>query len=104
MEPTVIALIGSAFGAVALKLTDHFLSKEEKDSNEGTRIRDELRLQIADQRTDIERLEKEVDHWKEMYFDLRQTHLDVQSELLLNLKKLKDGITDDNDDRSEPAD
>ncbi len=96
MEPTVIALIGSAFGAVALKVTEHFLSREETESNEGNRLRDELRLQIADQRADIERLEKEVDKWKEMYFDLRQKHLDAQSELLLNLKQLKEGIVNDN--------
>lgn len=95
MEPTVVALIGSAFGAVALKVTEHFLSKEENETNEGNRIRDELRMQIADQRADIEKLEKEVDKWKDMYFDLRQTHLDVQSELLLNLKKLKEDLTND---------
>lgn len=96
LDPAWIALIGSAGGAIILKVTEHFLSQGEVKVSDAQHLRDELRIQIDNQRSDIQQLEKDVDEWKDKYYDLRDEHVKLQAELIVRLKEIKEGIENDN--------
>lgn len=98
LDPAWIALIGSGAGAIGLKVTEHFLSKGQQESTDASRMRDELRIQIDQQRRDISELEKEVDEWRDRYYDLRDDHVKLQAELIVRLKEIKENIENVNND------
>lgn len=89
LDPAWIALIGTLFGGVALKVTDHWLSKAKNSSDDAKQIREELRSQITSQKEEINTLEDEVNEWRSKYYDLRDSYIKVQTELQIALEKIK---------------
>jgi predicted nucleic acid-binding Zn-ribbon protein len=90
LDPAWIALIGTIFGGVGLKVAEHWLGKSKVKVDEAGRIRDELRLEITAQREEIKQLEADVDKWRDEYFNLKEKYLSLKSELdfaLLNIRK-----------------
>lgn len=99
LDPAWIALIGSAGGAVLLKTTEHFLAKGTQNSTDAQKLREELRLQIEDQRADINKLEAEVNEWRDKYYNLRDEHVKLQAELIVRLKEIKENINNESNDQ-----
>jgi hypothetical protein len=82
-DTVIVALITSVIGGVLLKLVDNFFSRraeKEKvgieqrklDIDEGAQIRLELREEIKTLRDEVFSLRKELDDWKEKYYELEQ--------------------------------
>lgn len=89
LEPAWIALIGTVCGGVGLKVAEHWLGRSKVKVDDAARIRDELRLEITAQREEIKQLEKDVDRWRDEYYNLREKYMTLQTELMLALKNIK---------------
>jgi len=89
-DPAWIALAGTIAGTLGLKVAEHFLGKGRVKIDDAAKIRDELRLEIAANKEEIEKLEILVDKWRSEYYDLRDRYVQLQTELTLALQKIKD--------------
>lgn len=101
LDPGWIALLGTLGGGTGLKVVEHFLNKGQTKTNEASKIREELRTQIEDQRTEIRRLEEQVEDWRNKYYDLRDAHIKLQTETMLEIQKLKEGLRNDSNGGSD---
>lgn len=90
VDPAWIALIGTLCGGVGLKVTEHWLGRSKIKIDDASKIRDELRLEIAAQREEIKALEEEAAKWREEYYDLRDKYVEIQTQLTIALQKIKD--------------
>lgn len=88
-DPAVIALIGTIFGGVGLKVMEHFLSKGKIRIDEATQLRSELRLEIEALREEVRQLEAAVDKWREEYYNVRDQLIAKQTELTIALQALE---------------
>lgn len=90
MEATWIALIGTVLGGPAvLKMIEWIMGRGKNRQDAATAMREELRkesealkLDAANLREEIRRVEKEMDEWKEKYFTLLQQYLEVKGQLM----------------------
>ena len=89
LDPAWIALIGTLFGGVVLKVSEHWLGRNKTNSDDAKAIREELRSQITSQKEEIRQLEDEVNEWRSKYYDLRDSYVKIQTELTLALEKIK---------------
>lgn len=89
LDPAWIALIGTIFGGVGLKMAEHWLGKNKIKTDDAAKIRDELRLQITAQKEEIKDLEDQVEKWRSDYYALRDKYVQLQTELTLALAKIK---------------
>lgn len=80
LSPGLIALIGTIFGGVGLKITESWLTKSARKSDDAKEIRDELRLTISAQKQEIVELEKLVDRWRTDYYTVREEKIKVDTE------------------------
>ena len=97
LTPVVIALVGTIFGGAGLKATEYWLTSASRKNEGEFKLRDELRLQIADlkeelarQRTEIDKTEAEMDSWRDKYWQLREQYAELQTELLSALQQIKE--------------
>jgi chromosome segregation ATPase len=90
MEGIWIALITTVFAGVGLKIAEHFLSRPRERVDEASKFRDELRIQIDNQREEIKELETGLERWRSEYYDLRDKYNKLQLELTLALERLKE--------------
>lgn len=81
MDTAWIALIGTLFGGVVLKLIEAILARGGQKEDAATSMREELRKDSTELRAEIRAVEKELDQWKEKYFLLLQDYLDIKSEM-----------------------
>lgn len=65
MDPAWIALIGTVFGGVGLKVIERWLSKTERESA-GRR---DLLTEVSDLQKRIDLLEEEVTAWRNRYYE-----------------------------------
>lgn len=89
LDPAWITLIGTLLGASVLSVTNKWLSRTKDDRDDAKQIREELRTQITSQKTEIDVLEKEVNEWREKYYDLRDQHIRETTALQIELDGLK---------------
>jgi predicted nucleic acid-binding Zn-ribbon protein len=89
VDPTVVALVGTIFGGVGLKLAEHWLGRNKVKVDDASRLRDELRLEITAQREEIKALEAEVDKWRKEYYDLFLKYTALETDLKLALHNIK---------------
>src|SRR6478609_9438782 len=90
-----IALIGTIFGGVGLKVVEQWLGRAKERSTEAAGIREELRKEIDALRVQIEksnaeelRLEGMIDEWRSKYYDLRDEKQQVVTELTILKERL----------------
>lgn len=96
VDPAIIALLGTITGGVGLKVVEHWLGRNKVKLDDATQIRNELRedreglrKQIALYKDEVKGLTGEVAKWRDEYYDLREEHIRVQTELLMALEKIK---------------
>lgn len=89
LDPAWIALIGTIFGGVGLKVLEHWLGKSKVKIDEAANLRNELRVEITAQREEIKALETEVNKWRADYYDLRDKYATLNTEYLITLEKLR---------------
>lgn len=89
LDPAWIALIGTLCGGIGLKVLEHWLGKSKLKIDEAAKLRDELRVQLNDQKDEIKTLETELNTLRKEYYDLRDQHAELNTKYLINLEKLK---------------
>lgn len=89
LDPAWIALIGTLCGGIGLKVLEHWLGKSKVKIDDAARIRDELRIEITTQRTEIRELEALVDKWRTQYYALREEFIAEKTKYTLELDALK---------------
>lgn len=89
LDPTVVALVGTVFGGVGLKVVESWLGRNKVRVDDATQIRDELRLEISAQREEIKQLEQDVNKWREEYYSLKEKYFTLQTELTIALQNIK---------------
>lgn len=89
VDPAWIALFGTLFGGVALKISERLLSGSRDKNTDAQEIRAELRTSVSEQRTEIKDLEDEVNEWRSKYYDLRDSYAAVQVDLQIALTSIK---------------
>lgn len=71
METAVIALIGTLFGGVALKIIEHILNRGKHKEDLATSMRKELREELASVKQELRDESKESEEWKSKYWELK---------------------------------
>lgn len=71
LDTAWIALIGTLFGGVVLKVTEGILGRSSKNDDMATALRAELRTDMAALKLEIKAVEKEADEWRTKYWELR---------------------------------
>lgn len=94
LDPAWIALIGTLCGGIGLKVLEHWLGKNRVKIDEATKLRDELRIEIASLREEVKGLEIERDRWRTDYYDLRDKYSTLNTEYLIALERIKNQITE----------
>lgn len=82
----ILVFLGTVFGGVGLRYLDHWLTRRKASLDEGAAWRKELRDEVNTQKSEIDKLEAELDRWKGLYYDLRDQYalLKVQLEIALD--------------------
>lgn len=89
LDPAWIALIGTVCGGVGLKVVEHWLGKSKVMVDDAAKLRTEYREEITVQRDEIRQLEADVVKWREEYYNLRDKHVALQTELTLALRSIR---------------
>jgi uncharacterized protein involved in exopolysaccharide biosynthesis len=66
----IYALAGALFGGSGIKFLEKWLNKEKDEQEIATQIRNELRGDMKELKIEVQRLEQEVETWKQKYYDL----------------------------------
>lgn len=70
LNPALLALIGTIFGGVGLKVVEALLNRSKTQSDLASQIRQELREEVQGLREELRRVEGELDNWKFKYYEL----------------------------------
>jgi predicted nuclease with TOPRIM domain len=81
----IVALAGTLFGGVGLAITQRWLDRAKIKDDSAKEIRDELRVDVATHRAEVNELKKELDKvegelstWRNRYFDLRSQYVTLK--------------------------
>lgn len=88
IDPAIIALAGTVFGGVGLKLVENWLGRSRVRIDDAAQIRNELRLEVEALRKENSTLEGDVDKWRESYYNLREQAMKKDAELIVALDKV----------------
>lgn len=89
LDPAWIALIGTVCGGVGLKVVEHWLGKSKVKVDDAAKLRTEYREEITAHLADIRQLEADVVKWREEYYNLRDKHVALHTELTLALRSIR---------------
>lgn len=81
---TWVAVIGTCFGGLGLKFADWLLNRSKNEEDAATSFRKELREEIATLRAELGRVSKEVDEWREKYYDVLEELIASKAKLIDN--------------------
>lgn len=68
LDPAWIALIGTLFGGIGLKILEHWLGKSESRKNSNRELRRDLNDELQELIARVDRLEDEVTLWRDRYY------------------------------------
>lgn len=71
IDPNVVTALAAAGGAILMKLIEKWLARQSETFSQAQKIREELRTEIDRLNTDNIRLRKELDQWKNRYWNIR---------------------------------
>lgn len=89
-NPGFIALVGTLFGGVGLKVVESWLGRAKEKAAVEASLRDELRKQIEDLEEKEEKLVAQIDIWKMKYYDLRDERSKLAAELTIAYRKIEE--------------
>lgn len=73
-----IALAGTIFGGVGLEVIRRALAKSKEREDSATALRNELRAELTALKAETAAVEKELDHWKQKYYELYEKYVYIK--------------------------
>ena len=73
-NPAFLALLGTIFGGVGLKVVENLLNKSKTREDIAASLRKELREDVGTMRKELRTLETELDKWKQKYYQLLEQY------------------------------
>lgn len=99
ISPTWVALLGTVFGGVGLKVVESRLAKKTKQMDIQANFQltlerqiETLKKDIINMRVEVDSTEKEMDEWREKYWKLMEEFNAKQVDLLTALSQLKQRV------------
>lgn len=97
LNSAIIALIGTIFGGAGLKAIEAFLNrsknqieKEKAEADMAKSMREELRTEINTLKSELRTVEKELDEWRQKYYDLLDEFIKVKHSLDASISAIKE--------------
>ncbi len=94
LHSSIVALLGAVLGGVGVKVVDQWFSLRKSHSRGQTDIQLELHRELAkvreETRVDLEKVEMELDEWKQKYYKLMEDHQTLVAENLYMQVRNKD--------------
>lgn len=84
----LIALAGTIFGGAGLEFIKRWLGKAKEKDDTATALRNELRGELTSLKTELAGVEKELDEWKQKYYDVVEKYLTVKIQYENALRQL----------------
>lgn len=81
MSESVIALVSAVFGGAGLKAMEVWLTRGKTKDDTAAALRKELREEVQGLRNELNNVEKELDEWKQKYYDLLDQFVKVKNEV-----------------------
>lgn len=88
-NPAVISLVAAIFGGAGLKVIEYFLTKSVRKDDTATQMRKELRDEILSLREQLKRAEKELEEFREKYFNLQEEFSKLRIDLSNQLGQIR---------------
>ncbi len=90
-----VALMGTIFGGAGLKIIETWLGRAKERATEAQSMREELRREIDNLRVQLDRADAEeqrleglIEEWRGKYYDLRDEHSKVVTQLTILRERL----------------
>ena len=90
LDPSLWIFFGTVVGTVGLRWLDHWLTRRKTTLDEGAAWRKELREELGIQKQEIDQLEAQVEHWRSLYYDLKEAYTLLKVQLEFALAKIRD--------------
>jgi hypothetical protein len=91
----IFALIGTIFGGAGLEFVKRWLGKAKDKDDTATELRNELRGELTALKQELAGVEKELDEWKQKYYDVVEKYLTVKIQYENALRQLADRKIDE---------
>lgn len=98
-QDALIALLGTLFGGVGLEVIRRALAKSKEKEDSATAMRNELRTELTSLKAEMSAVEKELDLWRQKYYELYEKYVfikvqyDAAIKVLANNGVIPDEIT-----------
>ena len=87
-QDALIALFGTIFGGAGLEIVRRVLSKSKEKEDSATVLRNELRAELTALKAEMMTVEKELDMWRQKYYELFEKYVLIKVQYDSVLKQL----------------
>ena len=77
-QDAIIALVGTIFGGAGLEIIRRVLAKSKEKEDSATAFRNELRTELTALKAEMATVEKELDMWRQKYYELFEKYVLVK--------------------------
>jgi len=85
----LIAVIGTIFGGAGLEVVKRMLAKSKEKEDSATSLRNELRSELTVLKSEMVAVEKELDLWRQKYYELFEKYVFIKVQYDNAMKKLE---------------
>lgn len=89
-QDALIALMGTIFGGAGLELVRRMLAKSKEREDSATALRSELRADISTLKAEFALVEKDLDLWRNKYYELYQTYIRLETQYNVVVRQIAD--------------
>src|SRR6476469_7125016 len=87
-QDALIALAGTIFGGAGLEILRKILTKSKDREDSATNIRNEIRGELTSLKAEMATVEKELDMWRQKYYELFEKYILIKVQYDSVLKQL----------------
>lgn len=87
-QDALIALFGTIFGGAGLEIIRRILAKSKEKEDSATAFRNELRTELTSLKVEMSTVEKELDMWRQKYYELFEKYIFIKVKYEEAVKKL----------------
>ena len=87
-QDALIALIGTVFGGAGLEIIRRILAKSKEKEDSATALRNELRTELTSLKAEMTAVEKDLDMWRQKYYELFEKYIQIKVQYDSVLKQL----------------